>query len=81
MAAKGKIAGTGGSSRKGPSHVSKARILLVDDHPLMRLAVRNIIRLERDLEVCGEASNGARHQQDTRGTAHQIESSPGRSAR
>lgn len=34
------------------------RILLVDDHPLMRQALRNILEKENDLEVVGEASNG-----------------------
>jgi DNA-binding NarL/FixJ family response regulator len=36
----------------------KARVLLVDDHALLRTGVANIINQERDLEVVAEASNG-----------------------
>lgn len=34
------------------------RILLADDHPMFRHAVRRIIQSSRDLEVVGEASDG-----------------------
>jgi DNA-binding NarL/FixJ family response regulator len=34
------------------------RILLVDDHPLVRDSLRRIIQQEGDLSVCGEADNG-----------------------
>lgn len=33
-------------------------LLLVDDHPMMRRGVRQLIDLEDDLQVIGEASNG-----------------------
>lgn len=33
------------------------RILLVDDHPLVRLSLREVIRREADLVVCGEAED------------------------
>jgi DNA-binding NarL/FixJ family response regulator len=33
------------------------RILIVDDHPLVRLSLREFIRREKDLEVCGEAED------------------------
>src|ERR1700691_1488526 len=33
------------------------RILIVDDHPLVRLSLREFIRRESDLEVCGEAED------------------------
>lgn len=33
-------------------------LLLVDDHPMMRRAVRQLIELESDLDVIGEANNG-----------------------
>ncbi|MFJ4344651.1 two-component system response regulator NarL [Pseudomonas sp. NPDC089401] len=33
-------------------------LLLADDHPMMRRALRLLIELERDLVVVGEASNG-----------------------
>jgi DNA-binding NarL/FixJ family response regulator len=34
---------------------SRARILIVDDHPIVRLGIRQMLAVERDLEVCGEA--------------------------
>jgi DNA-binding NarL/FixJ family response regulator len=37
--------------------VAKARILLVDDHPVLRLGIADLIRSEASLEVCGEASS------------------------
>jgi len=36
----------------------KARVLLVDDHALLRTGVANIINQEPDLHVVGEAGNG-----------------------
>ncbi|MGE0863450.1 MAG: response regulator [Vicinamibacterales bacterium] len=49
----------------------KARVLLVDDHALLRTGVANIINQEPDLQVVGEAENGRealaaydRHQPD-----------------
>lgn len=36
----------------------KKRILLVDDHSIVRTGLRNLIELEKDLEVAGEATNG-----------------------
>ena len=43
-----------------PSHGSagKARVLLVDDHALLRTGVANIINQEPDLRVVAEAGNG-----------------------
>jgi two-component system NarL family response regulator len=38
--------------------VSKSRVLLVDDHALLRTGVANIINQEPDLEVVAEAGNG-----------------------
>jgi two-component system nitrate/nitrite response regulator NarL len=38
-------------------HVST--VLLVDDHPLLRKGVRQLLELEEDIDVIGEASNGA----------------------
>ncbi len=35
----------------------RTRILLVEDHPLMRQAVKEIIEQEADLGVCGEAAD------------------------
>jgi len=36
----------------------KARVLLVDDHALLRTGVANIINQEPDLHVVAEAENG-----------------------
>jgi two-component system response regulator DegU len=36
----------------------RTRILLVDDHPLVRRAVRDILERELDLDVVGEAGDG-----------------------
>ncbi len=56
-------AGPQSHSKTAPRHGAKkkVRILLVDDHPLVRLAVGDTLRAEPDLEVCGEAAdrNGA----------------------
>jgi two-component system NarL family response regulator len=39
--------------------VAQARVLLVDDHALLRTGVANIINQEPDLQVIAEAANGA----------------------
>jgi two-component system response regulator NreC len=39
--------------------VTKIRVLLVDDHAIVRAALRLVISHEPDMEVVGEASNGA----------------------
>jgi DNA-binding NarL/FixJ family response regulator len=36
---------------------ARTRILLVDDHPIVRLGVRQLVSAEPDLEVCGEAES------------------------
>lgn len=40
-----------------PETESKATILLIDDHPLLRQGVRQLIDMEDDMIVVGEASN------------------------
>ena len=36
------------------------RILLIDDHPVVRAGLRALLEAEADLEVVGEADRGAR---------------------
>jgi DNA-binding NarL/FixJ family response regulator len=38
---------------------AKSKILLVDDHPLVREWLANLINQQQDLQVCGEAANAA----------------------
>jgi len=38
--------------------MSKIRVLIVDDHPLLRQGVRQLLERERDFEVVAEASDG-----------------------
>ncbi|MCX6079079.1 MAG: response regulator transcription factor [Chloroflexi bacterium] len=39
--------------------MDKIRILIVDDHPLMRAALHEAIEIETDFEIVGEAVNGS----------------------
>lgn len=39
--------------------LAKIRLMIVDDHEMVRLGLRTAIELEPDLSVVGEASNGA----------------------
>jgi two-component system, NarL family, response regulator NreC len=49
-----------GSSRAGKrSHAKKLRILLADDHPILRQGLRVLIDSQPDMEVVAEATNGA----------------------
>lgn len=45
------------TSKKSPAR-AKTRVLIVDDHPMMRQGLVQLISNEPDLEVCGEAENG-----------------------
>lgn len=38
--------------------MSPYRLLLVEDHPMMRRGIRQLLELEEDLQVVGEAGNG-----------------------
>jgi DNA-binding NarL/FixJ family response regulator len=40
-----------------PRQRTKSRILLVDDHPMVRRGVADVLGREADLEVCGEAAD------------------------
>lgn len=45
------------SSRTNGSGNTKIRVFLVDDHPLMRQGVSQLINIQPDMEVCGEADD------------------------
>lgn len=48
------------ASRTVETQISvKSRILIVDDHPLFREGLQQLIARDSDLEVCGEASDAA----------------------
>jgi len=44
----------------------RKRILIVDDHELMRRGIRGLLENQTDLEICGEAKNGSEAVQKTR---------------
>jgi DNA-binding NarL/FixJ family response regulator len=41
-----------------PNKATKIRLLIADDHPLLRLALRNVLEQHDDFEVIAEASDG-----------------------
>ena len=41
--------------KKRTAKKNKARVLLIDDHPVMRRGLAGLINLEKDMEVCAEA--------------------------
>lgn len=41
-----------------PAPPSRIRVVLVDDHPIIRQGLRKLLELEGDIEVVGEAENG-----------------------
>ncbi len=41
-----------------PTMATESRILVVDDHPLVRQGIAQFINQEKDMTVCGEASDG-----------------------
>jgi DNA-binding NarL/FixJ family response regulator len=49
---------THSSNSATPKRGRLYRVLLVDDHPVVRLGIRAIVESQRDMEVCGEASDG-----------------------
>lgn len=44
-------------SRTNQSPETVKRVILVDDHPIMRHGLAQLIRMENGLDVCGEAGN------------------------
>ncbi|MBM4142861.1 MAG: response regulator transcription factor [Lentisphaerae bacterium] len=54
-----------GGRRVGGSRSATARrrVLIVDDHPIVRAGLTHLIRGEPDLDVCGEADNASDAQQ------------------
>ncbi len=44
----------------GVSKDQKRRVLIVDDHPIVRQGLRRLIEAEADLEVCGRGRDGPR---------------------
>ena len=46
-----------GTDRRGTAY-ERVRILIVDDHALFRVGIRNILEREPDMEVVGEADDG-----------------------
>lgn len=48
-----------GSSESGRwPHISPVRVLIADDHPVVRIGVRNMLSAEPIIEVVGEAGDG-----------------------
>src|SRR6266436_1775548 len=47
------------NSKPSPTGARKGRIFLVDDHPLVREGLANLINGQNDLIVCGEAEDSA----------------------
>jgi len=43
---------------KGGEDVNEIRIMIVDDHPLLRGGIRRVLEVENDFEVVAEASDG-----------------------
>jgi DNA-binding NarL/FixJ family response regulator len=43
--------------KKSTNGAKSIRVFLVDDHPLVRQALKHAMRHERDMEVCGEAED------------------------
>jgi DNA-binding NarL/FixJ family response regulator len=46
---------TGVPRRIDPGRPRRYRLMIVDDHPIVRQGLRRLLETERDLEVCGEA--------------------------
>jgi len=51
--------------REGEPQLVRTKILVVDDHELMRRGIRALLEDQHDLEICGEAKNGSEALQKT----------------
>jgi len=51
---------------------ARLRILIVDDHPIVRRGLKNLIEQERDLEVCCEAEDAAQGLELARTHVHHL---------
>ena len=52
--------------------MSRIKLLIVDDHPLVRHGLRRILEREKDIEVVGEAENGQQAIEDARRLRPQV---------
>jgi signal transduction histidine kinase/CheY-like chemotaxis protein len=57
---------TGAVAAQSPPRRGRKRILIVDDHELMRRGIRGLLENQTDLEICGEAKNGSEAVQKNR---------------
>jgi DNA-binding NarL/FixJ family response regulator len=48
------------ANRNRPARLAEKRILIVDDHPMTRYGIAQLIGQEHDLAVCGEVENAHR---------------------
>ena len=49
-----------GAARAGGRSMSRIRVLIADDHAIVREGVRALLALSDDIDVVGEAANGQR---------------------
>src|SRR5690554_5779226 len=54
------------------SESSPIRVLIVDDHAMVRAGLRRILELEPDLQVVGEASDGVEAVEKSQATQPQV---------
>ncbi len=47
----------GARKRQGETEREKTKIIIVDDHPIIRKGLSDLINQEKDLEVCGQAED------------------------
>ena len=52
--------------------MAKTRVLIIDDHPMMRRGIRDALAAEPDLEICGEAADTAEALQQARELNPQV---------